>query len=89
MQKLGEGLTIDRDIAASCLLLGRDEIRHSGDLRRNPVTLKASEVLAYRIGFCSAKSHLPAVLLRANGIPASVTSVLQTGILHGRFTCMT
>ena len=50
----------------------RDEIRHSGDLELNPVTCKASEVLDARTGFCFAKSHLLAALLRANGIPAGL-----------------
>ncbi len=38
----------------------------------DPVTLKASDVLAHRTGFCFAKSHLLAALLRANGIPAGL-----------------
>jgi hypothetical protein len=36
----------------------------------NPVTWRASDVLVHRTGFCYAKSHLLAALLRANGIPA-------------------
>ena len=36
----------------------------------NPVTCKASEVLIKKTGYCYAKSHLLAALLRANGIPA-------------------
>ena len=48
----------------------RDEIRHSGDFGLNPVTCKASEVLNAGTGFCFAKSHLLAALLRANDIPA-------------------
>ncbi|MBY6212472.1 transglutaminase family protein [Microbulbifer agarilyticus] len=48
----------------------RDEIRHSGDIALNPVTCRASDVLSAGTGFCFAKSHLLAALLRANDIPA-------------------
>jgi len=48
----------------------RDEVRHSVDYRLDPVTCSASEVLQERTGFCYAKSHLLAALLRASGIPA-------------------
>ena len=58
--------------------------------KTNPVTLKASEVLQHGTGFCYAKSHLLAALLRANGIPAGLCyqrlSVNDTGApwcLHG------
>lgn len=36
----------------------------------NPVTYKASDVLKHATGYCYAKSHLLAALLRANGIPS-------------------
>jgi transglutaminase-like putative cysteine protease len=42
------------------------------DFRRNPVTSKASDVLLHGTGYCYAKSHLLAALLRANGIPAGL-----------------
>ena len=48
----------------------RDEISHSYDYQMNPVTCRASDVLEYKTGYCYAKSHLLAALLRANGIPA-------------------
>jgi transglutaminase-like putative cysteine protease len=35
----------------------------------NPVTCRASEVLQHKTGYCFAKSHLLAALLRANQIP--------------------
>ncbi len=38
----------------------------------NPVTCRASDVLMHRTGWCYAKSHLLAALLRANGIPAGL-----------------
>ena len=48
----------------------RDEIHHSVDYQMNPVTCRASDVLKYKTGYCFAKSHLLAALLRANHIPA-------------------
>jgi hypothetical protein len=50
----------------------RDDIRHSWDYKQNPVTCKASDVLKYRTGYCYAKSHLLAALLRANKIAAGL-----------------
>lgn len=58
------------DTAKNCFEWVRDNIRHSWDDQLNPVTLKASEVLKFRTGFCYAKSHLLAALLRANDIPS-------------------
>lgn len=57
-------------IAKACFEWVRDEIYHSGDYQMNPVTCCASDVLRYKTGFCYAKSHLVAALLRANIIPA-------------------
>lgn len=48
----------------------RDQIHHSFDYQMNPVTCRASEVLKHKTGYCFAKSHLLAALLRANHIPA-------------------
>jgi transglutaminase-like putative cysteine protease len=44
-------------------------VAHSRDFERNPVTWRASDVLLHRTGYCYAKSHLLAALLRAHGIP--------------------
>lgn len=60
------------DIAKACFEFVRDKIRHSYDYQQNPVTLKASDVLAHQTGYCYAKSHLLAALLRANNIPAGL-----------------
>lgn len=57
-------------IAQRCFEWVRDEIRHSFDYQLNPVTYRASEVLRHQTGYCYAKSHLLAALLRANSIPA-------------------
>ena len=57
-------------IAKACFEWVRDEVMHSRDFERNPVTWRASDVLLHRTGYCYAKSHLLAALLRANGIAA-------------------
>lgn len=62
----------DEAIARACFMFVRDDIRHSWDYQQNPVTCRASEVLRWRTGYCYAKSHLLAALLRANGIPAGL-----------------
>lgn len=58
------------DTARRCFEFVRDTIRHSRDFEMNPATCRASDVLIYGTGYCYAKSHLLAALLRANGIPA-------------------
>lgn len=64
---------IDKEqIAKACFDFVRDEIKHSWDYQLNPVTCKASDVLKHGTGYCYAKSHLLAALLRANKIPAGL-----------------
>jgi transglutaminase-like putative cysteine protease len=58
------------DTAKRCFEFVRDQIQHSSDFQRNPVTCSASEALLHGTGYCYAKSHLLAALLRASGIPA-------------------
>ncbi len=48
----------------------RDEIAHSGDIKADIVTCKASEVLLHKHGICCAKAHLLAAILRYLNIPA-------------------
>ncbi|MCS0657736.1 transglutaminase-like domain-containing protein [Massilia terrae] len=62
----------EADLVRACFEFVRDEIRHSSDFKLNPVTCKASDVLRFKTGYCYAKSHLLAALLRANGIPAGL-----------------
>lgn len=69
---LAENCTSDEAVAKRCFEFVRDAIKHSWDYRLNPVTCKASEVLRHGTGYCYAKSHLLAALLRANGIPAGL-----------------
>lgn len=70
--ELAAGCESDEEVAASCFRFVRDSIRHSWDFKLNPVTCRASEVLRHGTGYCYAKSHLLAALLRANGIPAAL-----------------
>lgn len=77
--RLGDGCTSDLEIAKNCFLYVRDKIRHTGDYQDTVTTLKASEVLKHKTGWCYAKSHLLAALLRCNGIP--------TGFSYQRLSC--
>jgi hypothetical protein len=77
-QVLSQGVSTPEEITKKCFEFVRDEIKHSWDYQQNPVTCKASDVLKYRTGFCYAKSHLLAALLRANKIP--------TGLCYQRIT---
>jgi hypothetical protein len=70
--ELAAGEDDQAEIARRCFEFVRDGIRHSLDYQLNPVTFKASDVLAHATGYCYAKSHLLAALLRANGIPAGL-----------------
>jgi transglutaminase-like putative cysteine protease len=70
--ELAGACTSDEIVAKRCFEFVRDDIKHSWDFRMNPLTCKASEVLIHGTGYCYAKSHLLAALLRANGIPAGL-----------------
>jgi transglutaminase-like putative cysteine protease len=69
---LASGTSDHEEVAHKCFVFVRDEIKHSWDYTQNPVTCKASDVLKYGTGYCYAKSHLLAALLRANQIPAGL-----------------
>jgi NAD(P)-dependent dehydrogenase (short-subunit alcohol dehydrogenase family) len=45
-RELSTGLTRAEDIARHCFEWVRDEIQHSSDFKRNPVTCRTSDVLA-------------------------------------------
>ena len=88
--RLARGKAEPVAIAKACFEWVRDEVKHSCDYQMNPVTCIASEVLQHRTGYCYAKSHLLAALLRANQIPAGFCyqhlSVFDDGMpfcLHG------
>ena len=70
--ELSVGLEGDESIAQKCFEFVRDEIAHSGDVEAEVTTYRASEVLYYKTGWCYAKSHLLAALLRANNIPTGL-----------------
>ena len=70
--EIAVGCSSDEMVAGKCFEFVRNSIKHSWDYRQNPVTCKASDVLQHGTGFCFAKSHLLAALLRANGIPAGL-----------------
>jgi transglutaminase-like putative cysteine protease len=71
-RRLAGGAASEADVVRACFEFVRDAIRHSVDFKSNPVTCKASDVLRHGTGYCYAKSHLLAALLRANGIPAGL-----------------
>jgi len=77
IQKLAAALskecTTDIKIAQKCFEYVRDEIKHSGDYKDDIITCKASDVLKYKTGWCYAKSHLLAALLRVNNIPCGLS----------------
>jgi len=69
---LASNHTTDVQKAKACFEYVRDSIKHSWYYKINPVTCIASDVLKYQTGFCYAKSHLLAALLRAIDIPAGL-----------------
>lgn len=69
----------DEQIAKNCFLYVLKEIRHIGDYKLDDVSIKASEVLKNKSGWCYAKAHLLAALLRANSIP--------TALCYQRLSC--
>ncbi|MCX6074890.1 MAG: transglutaminase family protein [Campylobacterales bacterium] len=77
--ELSRGCSSDTETAKRCFEFVRDEIRHTGDAGDGITTLCASEVLEQGQGWCYAKSHLLAALLRVNGIP--------TALCYHRLSC--
>jgi transglutaminase-like putative cysteine protease len=71
-EQLADEALNEHDLIRLCFEFVRDEIQHSWDYKKNPVTCRASEVLHYGTGYCYAKSHLLAALLRKNGIPTGL-----------------
>lgn len=76
---LRDSLSEPSDVARACFEWVRDAIKHSVDYKLKPVTCQASEVLQEGSGYCYAKSHLLAALLRANGLAA--------GLCYQRISC--
>lgn len=70
--ELADECISEEQVVQNCFEFVRDQIKHSWDFKLNPVTCSASDVLQYGTGYCYAKSHLLAALLRANHIPAGL-----------------
>lgn len=69
---LAHGVDSELALVQRCFEFVRDEIKHSNDFKLNPVTCTASDVLRHGTGYCYAKSHLLAALLRAHGVPTGL-----------------
>lgn len=69
---LASGASTEEEVTRRCFEFVRDSIKHSRDYKLGPVTCRASDVLLHATGYCYAKSHLLAALLRANGIPTGL-----------------
>lgn len=86
-EALAKGCPNDELVAERCFIWVRDHIKHSRDHRIPVVTLTASGVLQHGAGYCYAKAHLLAALLRACGIPAALCyQRLQLSEADRRFT---
>lgn len=88
--ELRHDLSDDISIARASFEWVRDNIEHSIDFERCEVTCRSSDVLDVGTGFCYAKSHLLAAILRANRIPTgfcyqrvSITGDGPPFCLHG------
>lgn len=77
--KLAKDTFTDKEIAHNCFVFVRDKIKHSGDFKDKITTLKASDVLKHKTGWCYSKSILLTALLRVNNIP--------TGFCYQRLSC--
>ena len=77
--KLSKDCNTDSQIAKNCFEYVRDNVHHTGDYKDKVTTIRASDVLKHKTGWCYAKSILLAGLLRANGIP--------TGFSYQRLSC--
>lgn len=89
-RQLTAGTADPREQVRRCFEWVRDEVQHSGDHGRGPVTCRASDVLRHGTGYCYAKAHLLVALLRAAGRPAALCyqrlTIDETGppmCLHG------
>jgi len=78
-KELSIGCSDDEALAKKCYEWVRDNIHHSGDYKDDITTVTASEVLKHGTGWCYAKAHLLAALLRAHDIP--------TGFAYQRLSC--
>lgn len=79
----------DRGFARAAFDWVRDEIAHAGDAGDPRFAVSATEVLADGVGWCYAKAHLLAAVLRAGGVPTGlcyqwlVDDDTPGGVVHG------
>ncbi len=71
-KKLKSQSICELELVKLCFEFVRDQIKHSWDYQLDTITCKASDALVHKTGFCFAKSHLLAALLRANNIPTGL-----------------
>jgi transglutaminase-like putative cysteine protease len=76
------------EVVRACFEWVRDQVSHTVDHGLDPVTCAASEVLRERTGFCYAKSHLLAALLRANGVATGFVYQRLALDEHGHAFCL-
>ncbi|MDQ6523788.1 transglutaminase family protein [Nocardioides sp. LHD-245] len=70
--RLGAGSGDARAFARAAFAWVRDEIAHAGDAGDPRFAVSATEVLADGVGWCYAKAHLLAAVLRAGGVPTGL-----------------
>ena len=85
---LANGCATDVEIARACFEWVRDRVAHTGDVRADTLTCSASAVLSACTGYCYAKSHLLAALLRANALPAGFVYQRLALDDHGSAFCL-
>ncbi|TQK68349.1 transglutaminase family protein [Nocardioides sp. SLBN-35] len=71
-EQLGAGVLDDPAFAAAAFAWVRDEIAHAGDAGDPRFAVSATAVLAAGAGWCYAKAHLLAAVLRAGGVPTGL-----------------
>jgi len=85
--RLRGGAPDDVAFARAAFAWVRDEIAHAGDAGDPRFAVSATEVLADGVGWCYAKAHLLAAVLRAGGVPTGLCyQWLADGdahVLHG------
>lgn len=86
-ERLGAGVLDPAAFAAAAFTWVRDEVAHAGDAGDPRFAVSATQVLADGVGWCYAKAHLLAAVLRAGGVPTGLCyQRLADGdghVLHG------
>lgn len=86
-ERLRSGAADEVAFARAAFAWVRDEIAHAGDAGDPRFAVTATEVLADGVGWCYAKAHLLAAVLRAGGVPTGLCYQWLTDgdgfVLHG------